>query len=179
MTRPPAVALLATLAVLALLRSFSRPSLRRPALALALLASTATARLWSHEHAPRTDVALSMAWPAVTAWFLSGAWPGLAVVAYALALSRWGWHLREHWTLALAAPRVAVGALASVIAWKRRPFTPTQRVGLLLSACQLAGVVSAAILGDAYTWDDMRVISAFVYLWIGLTVLREEKPCIE
>lgn len=94
----------------------------------------------------------------------------VALLAYAVALAIWGAHLAPWWTTALQAPRVAVGAAVTWAAL-RRPrgvaWTPSQRVGLLLAA----GGLAAVLAGLWPRWGDVRLLSAVVYVAIGVVVV--------
>lgn len=120
MTRPLLLALLWALAALTLARSLHRPALRRGAAGLLVLALADVARLHTGAGGwPRLDVVLSMLWPAAAAALIAGPLPGLVAVVYAVGLAVWGRRLADHWQAALQLPRYAVGALATVMAWRR------------------------------------------------------------
>ncbi|HET9951433.1 MAG TPA: hypothetical protein VFS09_06520 [Candidatus Eisenbacteria bacterium] len=82
-------------------------------------------------------------------------------------LALWGSVLAPWWPWPLRVPRLAVGALATALAWSRagRCFSPVERVAYLLAAGQTAGV-----LVDAWApWERMREVSACTY--IGAAVI--------
>lgn len=167
MTPAALAALLCTLAVLTAARTIRRPPLRPAALALAILAAADAARPWTYQRTPRIDIALSLLWPTASAWLITGP-VALAWVAYAIGLALWGRHVAAYWQAALMLPRFAIGVLGTISALRARPWTPSQRIGLILAA----GQVSAVAAGMWTTWDHVRTLAAVVYLWIGIEVAR-------
>lgn len=181
MTWPALLALLWAIAVLASYRARGRPSLRRAAVALVLLAVADSVRLAlaspQSGEIVRLDVALSLLWPTAAAWLIGGTWPLAVGMAYAVGLAAWGRRLAPWWGWALRAPRVAVALLATAATWRELRTSPeprwtaSQRVGLLLAAGQFAAVATN-LWAD---WGDVRWISAGVYVAIGGVILFERR----
>ena len=120
-------------AVIAIVLASRTRSLRAPAAALSLLAVLDCVRPILGPG--RLDVALFAAWPAVAVWLARGPWC-VAWVAYGLAVALFGERLGP-WPWPLAYSRVALLVLAP----RRWESSTRVRVGLLLAAGQIAGVV--------------------------------------
>ncbi len=121
-------------ALVAVLLARRSPPLRAPALALVVLAALDVVRPFLGPG--RLDVALFAAWPTISAWLIAGPW-AVAWVAYGAAVALLGTRLGP-WPWPLAYSRIALVVLFV------RPLaesSPRVRVGLLLAAGQLAGVV--------------------------------------
>jgi len=176
----PVVALLASVALLAVVRCVRVASVRPAAGALVVLALADVARLFTvgplaAPYLRRLDVVLSMLWPVAAVWLVNSRaapkdqgrpespapqnmrdskgeaapWesgdgvqadrhrPGfvswhpaltalyraalpLAILAYAVTLALVGHRLAAHWTLALQAPRLLVGAVAAYVGVRAR-----------------------------------------------------------
>lgn len=181
-----AVQLAATLA--GAVAAHRRRSLLPAALALGALQVLTIASYAARGH-PRLAVAVFAAWPAPVAALLlyrchtPGASPekleikgarllqSLVLLPFALTpplLALFGSVLASWWPWPLRAPRLAVGALATALAWRRggRRFSPVEQVGLLLAAGQTAGV-----LVDAWSpWERMREVSACTYIVAALVL---------
>jgi hypothetical protein len=169
-------ALLCSLAALTLGRSWRRPSIRPAGAGLFLLALCALARFRTFDGAhPRLDVLLSCAWPAVAAVLVLGWW-GLVWLAWALFLARWGALLAPWWSWALQGPRLVLGLAVTAVALRRgrrdvgpqAPWPPSQLVGLVLAAGQVAGVLA----GLWSRWGEMRILTTAIYGLIAVVVWR-------